>query len=158
MIWCESTCIRTEPKLYYYWAACGTAKLQFGLGFSFWHKSHSGVFSACARYKSMRRIGQRTWAEYISNLSSVEAYECKHTNINGVYGKPTVKDGKSTFWKWYSTWTILCERLIYKGTLPSESFIEKPRVLRAVVRGTQREYSSKPLKHRIVKRILVFKG
>ena len=77
----------------------------------------------------MRRIGQRTWAEYISNLSSVEEYECKHTNVNSVYGKPTVKDGKSTFWKWYSTWTILCERLIYKGTLPSESFIEKPCVL-----------------------------
>ena len=29
--------------------------------------------------------------------------------------------------------------------------------LRATGRGTQREYSSKPLKHRIVKRILVFK-
>ena len=28
---------------------------------------------------------------------------------------------------------------------------------RALVRGTQREYSSKPLKHSIVKRILVFK-
>ena len=28
---------------------------------------------------------------------------------------------------------------------------------RASCRGTQREYSSKPLKHRIVKRILVFK-
>ena len=27
----------------------------------------------------------------------------------------------------------------------------------AVIRGTQREYSSKPLKHSIVKRILVFK-
>ena len=27
----------------------------------------------------------------------------------------------------------------------------------ALTRGTQREYSSKPLKHRIVKRILVFK-
>ena len=26
------------------------------------------------------------------------------------------------------------------------------------LRGTQREYSSKPLKHSIVKRILVFKG
>ena len=26
-----------------------------------------------------------------------------------------------------------------------------------IVRGTQREYNSKPLKHRIVKRILVFK-
>ena len=26
-----------------------------------------------------------------------------------------------------------------------------------IVRGTQREYSSKPLKHSIVKRILVFK-
>ena len=26
----------------------------------------------------------------------------------------------------------------------------------AIVRGTQREYSSQPLKHRIVKRILVF--
>ena len=33
------------------------------LGFSFWHKSHSGVFSACASSKSMRRIGQRTLAE-----------------------------------------------------------------------------------------------
>ena len=116
---------------------------KMGSVFSFKHKSHSGVFSACARYKSMRRIGQRTWAEYIpgsdpgsskrfkaiSNLSSVEAYECKHTNVNGVYGKPTLKDDKSTFWKWYSTWTILCERPIYKGILPSESFIEKPCVL-----------------------------
>ena len=112
---------------------------KMGSVFSVRHKSHSGVFSACARYKSMRRIGQRTWAEYIpgsskrfkaiSNLSSVQAYECKHTNVNGVYGKPTVQDGKSTFWKWYSTWTILCERPIYKGILPSESFIEKPCVL-----------------------------
>ena len=44
----------------------------------------------------MRRIGQRTWAEYIpgsskrlkaiSNLSSVEAYEYKHTNVNAVDG------------------------------------------------------------------------
>ena len=57
----------------------------------------------------MRRIDQRTSAEYIprsskrlkaiSNLSSVEAYECKHTNVNAVDG---LKDGKSTFRKWYT--------------------------------------------------------
>ena len=72
---------------------------EIGLGFSFWHKSHSGVFSACAKYKCMcrmRRIDQRSSAEYISrsskrlkaisNLSSVEAYEYKHTNVNAVDG------------------------------------------------------------------------
>ena len=32
-----------------------------------------------------------------------------------------------------------------------------PRAITVSVRGTQREYSSKPLKHSIVKRILVFK-
>ena len=100
---------------------------------------HSGVFSACAKYKSMCRIAHRTSAGYIprswkrlkaiSNLSSVEAYECQHTNVNAVHGKPTVKDGKSTFLKWYSSSTILCERPIYKRTLPSESFIEKPCTL-----------------------------
>ena len=69
---------------------------KLGSVFSFWHKSLSGVFSACAKYKCMRRIDQRTPAEYIprsskrlkaiSNLSSVEAYECKHTNVNAVDG------------------------------------------------------------------------
>ena len=59
----------------------------------------------------MRRTGQRTLEGYvprsskrlkaINNLCSVEPYECKHTNVNAVHGKPTVKDGKSTFWKWY---------------------------------------------------------
>ena len=54
----------------------------------------------------MRRIDQRTSAEYIprsskrlkaiSNLSSVEAYECKHTNVNSVY-EPTVKVARAHF-------------------------------------------------------------
>ena len=39
-----------------YWAACGKPSNKIGIGFSFWHKSHSGVFSACARYKCMRRL------------------------------------------------------------------------------------------------------
>ena len=34
----------------------------------------------------------------------MEAYESKHTNVNAVDGKPTVKDGKSIFWKWYRSW------------------------------------------------------
>ena len=48
------------------------------------------------RMRRMRRIDQRTSAEYIprsskrlkaiSNLYSVEAYECKHTNVNAVDG------------------------------------------------------------------------
>ena len=97
------------------------------------------MFTACAKYKSLCRIGHRTSAGYIprsskrlkaiSNLSSVEAYECQHRNINAVHGKPTVKDGKSTLLKWYSSSTILCDRPIYKRTLPSESFIEKPCTL-----------------------------
>ena len=33
--------------------------------FSFSHKSPSGVFNACARYKSMGRIGQLISAEHI---------------------------------------------------------------------------------------------
>ena len=43
--------------------------------------------------------------------------------------------------------------LVYSGLSPSG----KPLVLETKLRGTQREYSSKPLKHSIVKRILVFK-
>ena len=42
----------------------GRTQFKNGLGFSFWHKSDSGVFSACARYKSMHGIGQQTSAEY----------------------------------------------------------------------------------------------
>ena len=65
--------------------------------------------SARAQDMSMRRTGQQTLEGYIPrsskrlkaicNPSSVEAYECKHTNVNAVHGKPTVKDDKSTFWK-----------------------------------------------------------
>ena len=40
-----------------------------------------------------------------------------------------------------------------KVTLPGLTF----RKQHSVFKGTQREYSSKPPKHRIVKRILVFK-
>jgi len=36
-------------------------------------------------------------------------------------------------------------------------FAFKPDFRETFVRGTQREYSSKPLEHSIVKRILVFK-
>ena len=67
--------------------------------------------SARAQDMSTRRTGQQTLEGYIPrsskrlkaicNPSSVEAYECKHTNVNAVHGKPTVKDGKSTFWKQY---------------------------------------------------------
>ena len=39
--------------------------------------------------------------------------------------KATVKDGKSTFIKWYSWWTILCERSIYKRTLYQETLCSK---------------------------------
>ena len=72
----------------------------------FWHISPSGVFCACARYKSMCSIGQRTSSENIlrsskrleavSNLSSVEDSInavilntiLVHTNANAVHGKP----------------------------------------------------------------------
>ena len=37
------------------------------------------------------------------------------------------------------------------------SLQQTEHTLKKNIRGTQREYSSKPLKHRIVKRILVFK-
>ena len=43
-----------------------------------------------------------------------------------------------------------------KACLASRTVIEKGLELRKA-RGTQREYSSKPLKHSIVKRVLVFK-
>ena len=43
-----------------------------------------------------------------------------------------------------------------KACLASRTIIEKGLELRKA-RGTQREYSSKPLKHSIVKRVLVFK-
>ena len=56
--------------------------------------------------KSMRRVDQRTSAEYI--LKRLEAIylrwkhkSAKNTNVNAVDGKPTVKDGKSTLWKRY---------------------------------------------------------
>ena len=49
----------------------------------------------------------------------------KHTNTNECkrcwWLAHSLKDGKSTFWKWYSSWTVLFERPIYKRTLPSES-------------------------------------
>ena len=72
----------------------------------FWDISPSGVFYACARYKSMCSIGQRTSLEHIlrsskrleavSNLSSVEDSInavilntiLVHTNVNAVHGKP----------------------------------------------------------------------
>ena len=74
-------------------------------------KSHSDVFKACAKYKRMRRIGQGTSEEYILRSSKrLEAIyfrwkhkNAKNANANTVGGKPTVKDGKSTFWKWYSS-------------------------------------------------------
>ena len=30
----------------------------------------------------------------------------KNANVNAADGKPTAKDDKSTFWKFYSLWTI----------------------------------------------------
>ena len=53
----------------------------------------------------MRRIGQGTSEEYILRSSKrLEAIylrwkhkNAKNTNVNTVDGKPTVKDGKSTF-------------------------------------------------------------
>ena len=84
---------------------------KMGLVFSYGtKKSLSGVFKACAKYRRMRRIGQGTSEEYILRSSSrLEAiyfrwkHNAKNTNANTVDGKPTVKDGKSTFWKWYSS-------------------------------------------------------
>ena len=62
----------------------------------------------------MHRIGQRTSsAEYIlgarSDSQLLAIYlrwkhkNAKNTNVNAVDGKSTAKDGKSTFWKWYSS-------------------------------------------------------
>ena len=42
----------------------------------------------------------------------------------------------------------------WKGSYPVKEILSDPF---SFFRGTQREYSSKPLKHRIVKRILLFK-
>ena len=58
-----------------------------------------------AQNKRMRRIGQGTSEEYILRSSKrLEAIylrwkhkNAKNTNVNTVDGKPTVKDGKSTF-------------------------------------------------------------
>ena len=60
--------------------------------------------------------------------------------------------------RWKDVYVLLGE--IQKSCLFSEedcdpTFTNNGRSLR---RGTQREYSSKSLKHSIVKRILVFKG
>ena len=109
-------CFNWKMSFHFYWAACVINWARFFLlaQIALWRVQ--GV----RRYKCMRRmrkIDQRTSAEYIrrsskrlkaiSNLSSVEVR--------------SLKDGKSTFWKWYSSWTILCERPIYKRTHPSES-------------------------------------
>ena len=40
---------------------------------------------------------------------------------------------------------------------PEEHAPGRPLAVRRAFRGTQREYSSKPLKHSIIERILVFK-
>ena len=78
----------------YYWAACGKPSCKMGLLFP----SGTNRTLACsvrAQDKCMRRIDQRTSAEYVPRsskhsklLSSVEAYECKneHTNVNTVDG------------------------------------------------------------------------
>ena len=87
---------------------------KMGLVFSYGtKKSLSGVLKACAKYRRMRKIRQGTSEEYILRSSNrLEAiyfrwkHNAKNTNANTVDGKPTVKDGKSTFWKWYSSWTI----------------------------------------------------
>ena len=44
-----------------------------------------------------------------------------------------------------------------KSVYPKEVKYVKQRLGWSPLRGTQREYSSKPLKHSIVKRVLVFK-
>ena len=46
----------------------------------------SGLQQSSFRGRSSKRL------KAISNLSLVEAYECKHANVNAVHGKPTVKD------------------------------------------------------------------
>ena len=63
----------------------------------------------------------------------------KNTNVNAVDGKPTVKDGKSSFGKWYSS-ILNYTRDPCKRTLPNESFIAgeltlciKPTELQALI-------------------------
>ena len=57
--------------------------------------------------------------------------------------------------------SIISEMVLLK-TFPYNELISMPftpilTLLLREIRGTQREYSSKPLKHSMVKRILVFK-
>ena len=48
-----------------------------GSGFSFWHKSPSGIFSVSAQYKSMHKIGHWTKPEHmVSEEICVTSIQC----------------------------------------------------------------------------------
>ena len=57
----------------------------------------------------------------------------------------------------YATQQMDKEKLKQKGKVLRVKGVYASLSLLRLSRGTQREYSSKPLKHSIVKRILVFK-
>ena len=62
-------------------------------------------------------------------------------------------------WDPYYTWVQLLHLCLQQGSFnyPGGLKVIHRTAQTAFVRGTQREYSSKPLKHNIVKRILEFK-
>ena len=91
-------------SLVHHWAACGIAQSRHKMGSVVFLLGQialcTGVFSACARYESLRSIGQRTSAKYmIIFIATFSSYNKKNIVLpeEGRYGQPKYLSNRKRF-------------------------------------------------------------